>query len=39
MKSIARILNIETSEDEGAEEIRKKVINCIIKDKLRKIKN
>lgn len=39
MKSIARILNIETNEDEGAEDIRKKVINCIIKDKLSKIKN
>jgi hypothetical protein len=39
MKSIAKILNIETDEDEGAEDIRKKVINYIIKDKLIKIKN
>ena len=39
MKSIAKILNIETREEEGAEDIRKKVINCIIKDKLSKIKN
>ncbi|MDU1539094.1 MAG: hypothetical protein E6902_05690 [Paeniclostridium sordellii] len=39
MKSIARILNIETNESEGAEDIRKKVINCIIKDKLSKIKH
>lgn len=38
MKSIAKILNIETKEEEGAEDIRKKVINCIIKDKLSKIK-
>ncbi|WP_219631920.1 hypothetical protein, partial [Burkholderia pseudomallei] len=39
MKSIAKILNIDTKEEEGAEDIRKKVINCIIKDKLSKIKN
>lgn len=39
MRSIAKILNINTSECDGAEEIRKKVINCIIKDKLGKIKN
>lgn len=39
MKSIAKILNIEIEEEEGAEDIRKKVINCIIKDKLSKIKN
>ena len=39
MKSIAKILNIETTEEEGAEDIRKKVINFIIKDKLSKIKN
>lgn len=39
MRSIAKILNIDTNEFDGAEEIRKKVINCIIKDKLGKIKN
>lgn len=39
MKAIARILDIKTEEDEGAEDIRKKVINYIIKDKLSKIKN
>lgn len=39
MRSIAKILNIDTSESDGAEEIRRKVINCIIKDKLGKIKN
>ena len=39
MNTIARILNIETEESEDAEDIRKKVINYIIKDKLSKIKN
>lgn len=39
MKTIAKILDIETDEDDGAEDIRKKVINYIIKDKLSKIKN
>lgn len=39
MKTIARILDIKTEENECAEDIRKKVINYIIKDKLSKIKN
>lgn len=39
MKSIAKILDIETTDEEGAEDIRKKVINSIIKDKLSKIKD
>ncbi|MGL5713125.1 MAG: hypothetical protein ACRCX2_08905 [Paraclostridium sp.] len=39
MRSIARILNLKTDEDESAEDIRKKVINYIITDKLIKIKN
>ncbi|MGL5507332.1 MAG: hypothetical protein ACRDB0_05455 [Paraclostridium sp.] len=39
MKTIAKILDIKTEEYEGAEDIRKKVINYIIKDKLSKIKN
>ena len=38
MKSIAKILNIDTKEEEGAEDIRKKIINNIIKQKLKKNK-
>lgn len=38
MKTIARFLNIEIKEEYGAEDIRKKIINSIIKDKLRKNK-
>lgn len=34
MKSIARLLNIETEDRDSAEEIRKKVINYIIKEKV-----
>ena len=34
MKSIAKLLNIRVDEEDGAEDIRKKVINSIIKDKL-----
>ncbi len=34
MKSIARLLNIETDDRDSAEEIRKKVINYIIKEKV-----
>lgn len=36
MKSIARLLDLQVEEDEGAEDIRKKVINYIIKEKLGK---
>lgn len=38
MKTIAKLLNVEISDDEGAEDIRKKIINSIIKDRLRKNK-
>ena len=36
MKSIARLLDLDVKEEEGAEDIRKKVINYIIKDRLGK---
>ena len=36
MKSIAKLLNIELEEENSAEEIRKKVINYIIKEKISK---
>lgn len=36
MKTIAKLLNVEINDDEGAEDIRKKIINSIIKDRLRK---
>lgn len=38
MRSIAKLLEIKVDEEEGAEDIRRKVINCIIKDKLSKKK-
>lgn len=38
MKSIARLLDITVEEDESAEDIRKKVINYIMKEKLTKKK-
>ena len=38
MRSIAKLLNINVEEDDGAEDIRKKVINYIMKEKLSKIK-
>ena len=38
MKSIAKLLDVEIDEDEGAEDIRKKIINNIIKQKLKKNK-
>lgn len=38
MKSIARLLDIEVEDDEGAEDIRRKVINYIMKEKLTKKK-
>ena len=38
MKSIARLLDINVEEEEGAEEIRKKVINYIMKEKITKKK-
>lgn len=38
MKSIAKLLDVDINEDEGAEDIRKKIINSIIKEKLRKNK-
>ncbi|WP_042275739.1 hypothetical protein [Faecalimicrobium dakarense] len=38
MRSIAKLLNINVKEDDGAEEIRKKVINYIMKEKLSKSK-
>lgn len=37
MKSIAKFLDVKVDEEEGAEDIRKKIINNIIKVKLRKI--
>ena len=36
MKSIAKLLDLDVTDEEGAEDIRKKVINYIIKDKLAK---
>ena len=36
MKSIAKLLDLKINDDEGAEDIRKKIINHIIKDKLTK---
>lgn len=38
MKSIAKLLDVEVDDEEGAEDIRKKIINNIIKVKLRKNK-
>lgn len=38
MRSIAKLLNINVEEDDGAEDIRKKVINYIMKEKLSKSK-
>ena len=38
MQTIAKLLDVDINEDEGAEEIRKKIINNIIKDKLKKHK-
>lgn len=39
MRSIARLLNIKVDEEDGAEDIRKKVINYIIKEKVVKKNN
>ena len=39
MRSIARLLNIKVDEEDGAEDIRKKVINYIIKEKVDMINN
>ena len=38
MKSIARLLDIDVEDDDGAEDIRKKVINYIMKEKITKKK-
>ena len=38
MQIIAKLLDVDINENEGAEDIRKKIINNIIKDKLRKYK-
>lgn len=38
MKSIARLLDINVEDEEGAEDIRRKVINYIMKEKLTKKK-
>ena len=38
MQTIAKLLDVNINENEGAEDIRKKIINNIIKDKLRKHK-
>lgn len=38
MRSIAKLLNINIEEEDGAEDIRKKVINYIMKEKLSKSK-
>lgn len=38
MKSIARLLDINVEDEEGAEDIRKKVINYIMKEKISKKK-
>ncbi len=35
MRSIAKLLDIEVEDDYNAEDIRKKVINYIIKEKLK----
>ena len=35
MQTIAKLLDVDINENEGAEDIRKKIINNIIKDKLR----
>ncbi len=34
MRSIARLLDLKVEDDDSAEEIRKKVINYIMKEKL-----
>ena len=39
MKSIAKLLNINVKEEDSAEDIRKKVINYIIKEKVAKKNN
>ena len=38
MQTIAKLLDVDINENEGAKDIRKKIINNIIKDKLRKHK-
>ena len=38
MQTIAKLLDVDINENEGAEDIRKKIINNIIKDKIRKHK-
>lgn len=38
MKSIARLLDINVEDEESAEDIRRKVINYIMKEKLTKEK-
>ena len=38
MQTIAKLLDVDINENEGAEDIRKKIIDNIIKDKLRKHK-
>lgn len=38
MQTIAKLLDVDINENEGAEDIRKKIMNNIIKDKLRKHK-
>ena len=38
MQTIAKLLDVDINENEGAEDIRKKIINNIIKDQLRKHK-
>ena len=38
MKAIAKLLEVDIDEEEGAEDIRKYIINSIIKEKLRKNK-
>lgn len=38
MQTIAKLLDVDINENEGTEDIRKKIINNIIKDKLRKHK-
>ena len=38
MQTIAKLLDVDINENEGAEDIRKKIIKNIIKDKLRKHK-
>ena len=39
MKSIAKLLSIDTKDEDSAEDIRKKVINYIIKEKFAKKNN